>query len=124
MTFLNKILQHIGKYIVVESGTSGIWTYKKYADRTCDIWCNTTQSATYYGVVLGSNTYYTSAISFPFTISVKSISGLAILGTSLGFISGRGYSNSSITLYINGNQGGSGKPTMNVDFSLYIKGTY
>ena len=37
MTLLNKILQLIGQNVIVEHGTSGIWTYDKYANGDCKI---------------------------------------------------------------------------------------
>ena len=37
MTLLSRILSHIARYIVVSSGASGNWTWKKYADGWCEM---------------------------------------------------------------------------------------
>lgn len=76
-TLLNQILQFIGNHICVESGTSGIWTYKKFGDGTAECWtsysASLAKSYTYnnmYGYEMGIKSYPITFIERP-TVTVS-----------------------------------------------------
>lgn len=64
---IDKALNNLAQVAIVESGTSGAWTYKKYGDGTADLWLKYTEaSATAFSKA--DNVYYRviSGFNFPF----------------------------------------------------------
>ena len=67
MSRLGNILSKLASNACIEKGTSGIWTYKKYADGTAECWGNHVQSITswtQWGGLYYSNPYNTQ-VSYP-----------------------------------------------------------
>ena len=67
---------------VIEQGTSGIWTYKKWNSGTCEIWGRWEETLTNYATWNNMNSYSSSMKQLPFTVydavptySVKIASG-------------------------------------------------
>ena len=58
------------KSFIVESGTSGIWSYHKYSDDTCELWGRKTITNLAISTALGSSTapgsWYRSSAGQPF----------------------------------------------------------
>lgn len=54
---------------IVESGTSGIWTYKKYSDGTCECWGNWNGPLTSYGYDAKYGYFYYTQLDLPFTFA-------------------------------------------------------
>lgn len=50
--------------VVVETGTSGIWTYRKWSDGTAECWGTWSGSLTNYGTSFGGYAFYTT-VNFP-----------------------------------------------------------
>lgn len=94
--------------IVVEQGTSGIWTYRKYASGASECWITKEQSVagTSSGQLLGGYWATTGAISLPsglFTETPRAY-GSARLATGLGFIALISGTKDQITMHVIGNQ--------------------
>lgn len=77
--------------IVVESGVSGIWNYRKWSDGTAECWGTWGGTLTHYGTSFGGYAYYTS-VYFPsgffiapplVTYSGQVDSSFALTGTQL-----------------------------------------
>lgn len=63
------ILQISGSSVmdfVVEQGTSGIWTYRKWSSGIAECWCAVADTVTYEGATLGGYLYYTGQYTYPF----------------------------------------------------------
>ena len=65
------------KSFIVESGTSGIWSYHKYSDDTCELWGRKTIKNLKISETLGSSWYRSSSGqqfgSYPFSVYNSSI---------------------------------------------------
>ena len=92
--------------MVVESGTSGIWTYRKWSDGTAECWGSntTTQSFAAWGNIYSSD--ITPSLSYPsglFT-SVPAVFATSRFNTSLNAVgsvtSGRGAPNNTDVPYV------------------------
>lgn len=60
---------------VVEQGTSGSWTYRKWNSGIAECWCAVDDTLTYEGVMLGGHIYYTGSYAYPFNfISAPTVS--------------------------------------------------
>ena len=103
---------------VVEQGTSGIWTYRKWNSGIAECWF---QSASWTGVattaVMGGYWTYAS-VTLPFNF-VSAPAGVAdaVTGTGMGFANLVGYSTSTITIHVVGNQNSK---QINVRFAYVI----
>jgi len=75
---LKKVLTKLlSTRMVIESGTNGIWTYRKWSDGTAELW-GTTQAATYNITNQYGGTYYTSASISVLTGIFQSIDSVSI----------------------------------------------
>lgn len=72
------ILQISGSSVmdfVVEQGTSGIWTYRKWSSGIAECWCAVADTVTYEGEAFGGYLYHTGDYSYPFNfISAPTVS--------------------------------------------------
>ena len=60
---------------VVEQGTSGSWTYRKWNSGIAECWCAVNDTVTYEVAAFGGYLYYTGAHSYPFNfISAPTVS--------------------------------------------------
>ena len=60
---------------VVEQGTSGAWTYRKWNSGIAECWCAVNDTVTYEVAAFGGYLYYTGAHSYPFNfISAPTVS--------------------------------------------------
>ena len=60
---------------VVEQGTSGSWTYRKWNSGIAECWCAVDDTVTYEGAVFGGYFYYTGIYTYPFNfISAPTVS--------------------------------------------------
>lgn len=76
---------------VVDVGTSGIWTYRKWASGAVELWGTYTVTLSHYASALGGYGYYTQ-ITLPFTVyspvityTVRVGSGFATPASALGY---------------------------------------
>ena len=100
-------------------GTSGNWTYKKYANGTVELWCQYSKTLSNYTTALGGYGYYTT-VNLPFTVyepvinySVKVGSGFAVPASAMGYAGSA--SISSFNVYAIANQSGSQSTTWVID---------
>lgn len=109
---------------VIESGTTGIWTYKKYEDGTLNMWAfGTTSSVT--PTTSWNMRVYSVTFSFPSTVKPSSANYM-ISGTyrvSSGFSFSGGYQDASVNgfkikVY------GSASGAQPVIYSIYIYGKW
>ena len=100
MTLLNKILQLIGSHVCTESGTSGIWSYKKYADGTFRALAKGDVTGTFEGAYFSANLYIAQDVArLPFTAtSITYANGYAYAGTGSGWIVGLRFTNTWVTM--------------------------
>ena len=89
---------------IVERGTSGVWTYEKWASGKAECWLTTYRKETWNtasGAIMGG--YYAQLSNpswgaFPFTFSeLPTAEGFARLGTGIGFLGYLGYDETKIT---------------------------
>lgn len=60
---------------VVEQGTSGSWTYRKWNSGIAECWCAVDDTLTYESQMLGGYIYYTGSYSYPLNfISAPTVS--------------------------------------------------
>ena len=106
---------------IVEQGTSGIWTYKKWNSGLAECWGNSTVNDTFVASSFGSATAYYSnnAVTFPFTIYSPIIT-LGAHDTGVGLGSGEidGVTNTSATVRVIGPAWTQGK------IDIIIKGLW
>lgn len=117
-----KLLTKILKCLYVK-GSSGDWTYKKYADGTCEMWFKGTKTVT---IGTGAGNIYTSnsntALAFPFALQAIEYSSVSAFSTSYGIwawqvqettsqIACRVFSNAS-------------RSSASYNFRAYVKGTW
>ena len=62
---LDKILPSDQVDYVVEQGTSGIWTYRKWSSGKAELWGTWSGNLTHYAQVFGGYAFYTDAIPYP-----------------------------------------------------------
>lgn len=96
---------------IVEQGTSGIWTYRKWNSGNIELWGRYSATLSNYTTAFNGYGYYTT-ISLPFTVytpvinySVQIGSGFAIPGSALGYAGSA--SLSSFNVYAIANVSGS-----------------
>ena len=79
--------------MVVETGVSGIWTYRKWSDGTAECWGIYTNTVSHYATVFGGYGYQSGTITFPQglfqsapvpTFSARIGNGFAVTGTQTG----------------------------------------
>lgn len=94
---------------VVEWGTSGIWTYRKWNSGIAECWSKKANSLT--GVVspvalFGAYYTYVPGISLPFEMIYDSmfVTGNARLGSGIGFLYGGANTSTTVNIYVVGNQ--------------------
>lgn len=108
---------------VVEQGTLGIWTYRKWDSGIAECWLSTEQSLTCAAPKSLMGGYYSSVdLETPFTFaSYLGGVGDSALGTGVGFTNVRPQSsNSKISVYSWGNQNVA---TINI-FAIYLFGRW
>ena len=74
---------------IVEEGTSGIWTYRKWASGIAECWGTQTEAKASY-VTLNNNWYgyYTSEVALPFTfLQTPNVNASMKIGSNLSFAS-------------------------------------
>ena len=76
---------------VVEQGTSGIWTYRKWNSGIAECWCAVADTVTYEAEIHGWYLYYTEFHGYPLNfISEPTVSYNAIFTTGCVSITGDG----------------------------------
>ena len=105
---------------VVEEGTSGEWTYRKWASGIAECWVDTSGTWSSDGTVCGWY-YRLATINLPsgLFIKVKACSASGTWGTGVSIITARGYNASSIRLSLISNQDGG-----NVWWNAHIIGRW
>jgi hypothetical protein len=93
-------LSAIADYIV-EQGTSGAWTYRKWASGSCELWCTYQNTSVTDGMAV---------VPLPFPIQAKSMLGFCVPGDY--------YSNASLSNHYGISQSG----TDNVN--IYVRDSY
>lgn len=84
MLDISKTIQAIASHICIEQGTSGIWTYRKYADGTAECWGEIFQTQSSYApgsFVIGSNqisNYPIAWVSAPILIGIVKRAGSGV----------------------------------------------
>ncbi|MBR2706246.1 MAG: hypothetical protein IKE74_03275 [Mogibacterium sp.] len=125
---LKELLAHILKRpIVVESGTSGIWTYRKWSDGTAECWGRWNGNITqYFSFSAGGMTWYVyyTTINYPFTFvgrapvrNYTARAGSAFSWTASN-LSNTTYSSNYYILAI------GSQPTENFDLDIYAIGRW
>lgn len=71
------LLKLLNQPCIIDSGTDGIWTYRKWSDGTAELW-GTTQTATYNIANQYGGTYYTSTSIPVLTGIFKSIDSISV----------------------------------------------
>ena len=79
---------------VVEQGTSGSWTYRKWNSSIAECWCAVADTVTYEGAAFGGYLYYTGSYSYPLNfISAPTVSYNATFTGGYNAIIGDGGTN-------------------------------
>ena len=104
-----ELLADLGADYIVEQGTSGIWTYRKWNSGKAECWLESDLSLTGSTPVayMNNSAYYSYATAYlPFTFKTQpSAVAEGSLGTGMGFVNvlpESGYS--KVTVYVTGNQ--------------------
>ena len=122
------LIKMLSTPMVLETGTSGIWTYRKWSDGTAECW-GRTAVATYTHTTQSGNAYYTSAtFSFPSNLfaSVTVGFGDRVQGTgstpsnTLITINVRALTTNEISVWVQSASSGS----QSLAISLYARGTW
>lgn len=129
MSRLYQILRKIGEHSVVETGSSGNWSWKKYADGTFDATMKSTEGSTGTLTQLGSSgIYYTQAalISFPADIGIQSITRcLPFVMPSENYLMSQFLNRLSNTgVYMGYIRYGSATAVTGITYGIVISGTY
>lgn len=109
--------------LIVEQGTSGIWTYRKWASGLAECWTTTAQSATftYSTTLFGGYSYYRD-YGLPSglfkSVTFGYCNGRTGSGIGFGYVSS--YSTTTTRIYIVGNQK---DPNVN-RVHIHLKGTW
>lgn len=100
-SILHNIVKRLGVDYVVETGTSGIWTYRKWKSGIAEIYGNYSgRIAEYAQPMSGLHAYYTT-VNFPFTFTaVPLVSYTAGAGDAFAW-AGAITSSSITTTYVN-----------------------
>lgn len=97
MKTIRELFESIAAHIVVEQGTSGGWTYRKYADGTAECWGGVSASTTL--ATVGSY-YHRGTLTFSFPSGLFNTSPVLNVLCQQGFWCGiNSVSKSSATLY-------------------------
>lgn len=88
---------------VIEQGTSGVWTYRKWNSGIAECWTDTVSGTGTDVTLVGSYYWSYLSISLPFTFLTHTGYGNGRLGTGLGFAYIATNSN-SVTVHVLGNQ--------------------
>ena len=79
---------------VVEQGTSGSWTYRKWNSGIAECWCAVADTVTYEGAAFGGYLYNTGSYSYPLNfISAPTVSYNATFTSGYNAIIGDGGTN-------------------------------
>lgn len=120
-TLLKKVFLKLGLIAdyIVETGTSGIWTYRKWNSGRFDAFTKGSVNGQLKGSLMGG--YYSRAtLSTPkVMISEECLTGLARLGTGGGFISWHSFSGNNLSFDVVGNQNDA-----SIKYNLYIIGKW
>jgi len=96
---------------IVEQGTNGIWTYRKWNSGIVECWGLATTSSLTWVSYLSTGLYYTNPnweIAFPFSITNPRINSNVIkAGGNVGWVANANYSSEKafLTIVRNGNSG-------------------
>ena len=118
---LNEVLPNTSVDYIVEQGTSGIWTYRKWNSGNLEAWgydsqswANTTALASHY---YGQKSYTISALGF------TAISNIQVTGEAKGYyIATKVEEQSTSTIKLTALSAAS--DTRTIVHSIYIKGTW
>ena len=116
------ITKLMGVDFIVEEGTSGIWTYRKWNSGKIELWGDASGSVTAYGNYSYGYNYYMT-VSFPFTLnSVINYQASAQLASQITITSlvKEGVTMSSMQVYASCPQGG----TQPIYAKIYVLGTW
>lgn len=106
---------------IVEQGTSGIWTYRKWNSGIAECWTTSTlnTTGTFWANVMGGHGFYVN-YNFPSGLfsSNPAITGNGRTGTGGGFVFCSG-SRTDVTAYVIGNQDVS-----NLTLEIFAKGKW
>lgn len=87
---LLKLLNATNQSRIIDSGTDGIWTYRKWSDGTAECWGVYTNTVSHYATAFGGYGYSSGTVSFPQnlfqsapvpTFSARIGDGFAVTGT-------------------------------------------
>lgn len=119
---INDMANHIADYTIVESGTSGDWMYRKYANGFAECFARFTPSGK-QGTSYGGMYYAEYAVNsqFPFTFTETPILLITPSSGAWGMIGDVTYTNAQLTKYdtYRGNSG-----TVSGTVSVHVFGTW
>lgn len=122
MASLDQIISHIGDNTIVEQGTSGDWSYRKYANGFAECFARFTPSSK-QGTSYGGMYYAEYAVNsqFPFTFTETPILLITPSSSAWGMIGDVTYTNAQLTKYdtYRGNGG-----TVSGTVSVHVFGTW
>lgn len=121
---LSELSQRLGVDWIVEQGTSGIWTYRKWNSGIAECWTSAWQIDTAGSVSSLMGGYYGKVIAdLPFTfVTVGNISGNGCTGTGLGWVyCGVDSTNNAtqVNIYVCGNQNSTA-----IKYRCHVTGTW
>lgn len=110
-TLLTRILEALSVDYVVEEGTSGIWTFRKWKSGIVECWGLATKSSLTWVSYLSTGLYYTNPnweVAFPFSIINPRVTATIVkTGGNVGWVANANYSSEKAFLSVvrNGNSG-------------------
>ena len=111
MANLDQIMNHLADTTITEQGTSGDWTYRKYANGFAECFARFTPTSG-TGTQIGNLYYrtYTVASDFPFEFSVLPVLIMSPSSGALGIVGDVNYTRTRLTSYstYRGNAGSVG----------------
>ena len=118
---LSQLSQRLGVDWIVEQGTRGIWTYRKWNSGIAECWGKSEHTVEHYATLNGFYAYYVD-IALPFTFAAVPIktflpqigSGFSIPAADMAD------STTTVRLYALSNVGG----TNTVKATIYVKGRW
>jgi len=123
---LKAILEGLGlspSAYIVEQGTSGIWTYRKWSDGTAECWGKATGITPTWNSYTGGFYYGNTTQALPFAFTSTSCvvnANVAYVGGNVGWVANANLSNTStvnLTLVRNGNSG-------TAEINIYVVGKW
>ena len=122
---LAKLLDAVKVDYIVEQGTSGIWTYRKWNSGVCELWGKWEETLSNYSTASPLYGYMSSTKNLPFTVYDPVVSYIVKVGTGFAMpASGMGSIDTSTLNQIKGYAMGTANGSNATIWSFYVKGTW